>query len=62
MNQEAVTIPAVIAAKYPEDKSCALSRPMLKAPMMSGKATLTVVIDSTTVMAPTMQVTVANQR
>ena len=62
MNQAADTIPAVIAAKYPEDSNCALSRPIPKAPMMSGKATLTVVIERTTVMAPTMLVTVANHR
>ena len=50
MNQAAETIPAVIAAKY-LDTIAALYRNIPKAPIMS-RATLPVVIESTTVMAP----------
>ena len=55
-------MPIVMAASAPVESHCARSWPMPKAPMMSGIATLTVVVVSTAEMVPSITVTVANQR
>ena len=55
-SQACSSIPAVIAAKNPEESHCASFRPIPNAPIISGKATFTVVCDRTIVMAPSIQV------
>ena len=56
------SMPIVIAASAPVESHCARSWPMPNAPMMSGIATLTVVVVSIAEIVPSITVTVANQR
>ena len=53
---------AVIAARKPVDIHWTWSCPMPKTPMMSGKATLTTVDDSTTVIVAIMVVVMTSHR
>ena len=52
----------VIAARKPVDRSCALSWPMPKAPIISGRATLTMVAVRIVAIVPIMTVAVTSQR
>src|SRR5215210_2997846 len=62
MSHALSSMPTVIAASAPVESHCARSWPIPNAPMMSGIATLTVVVVSTAEMVPSMTVTVANHR
>ena len=55
-------MPMVIAASAPVDSHCTRSCPMPKAPMMSGSATLMLVVVSIAATVPIITVAVASQR
>ena len=56
------SMPTVIAASVLVDSHCARSWPMPNAPMMSGMATLTLVVVSTAEIVPSITVSVESQR
>ena len=56
------SMPMVIAASAPVDSHCTRSCPMPKAPMMSGSATLTMVVVSMAEIVPIITVMVTSQR
>ena len=62
LSQALSSMEPVIAARKPVDIHCAWSCPIPKTPMMSGRATLTTVEDSTTVMVAIMVVVITSHR